>query len=112
MNIQVRGLGTEIGGSSPLYVVDGFPIVELDQPSTTNERMDAGTQSVLNFINPADIESIEVLKDASATAIYGSRAANGVVLITTKRGKEAVLLSLIRVLILFSNIPTITMSII
>lgn len=88
LNIQVRGLGTEIGGSSPLYVVDGFPIVELDQPSTTNERMDAGTQSVLNFINPADIESIEVLKDASATAIYGSRAANGVVLITTKRGKE------------------------
>ena len=69
--------------------MDGFPITELEQPSTTNERMVAGTQSVLNFINPADIESIEVLKDASATAIYGSRAANGVVLITTKRGKEA-----------------------
>ena len=85
LDIRVRGEGSINGSKTPLYVVDGFPITELEQPSTTNERMVAGTQSVLNFINPADIESIEVLKDASATAIYGSRAANGVVLITTKR---------------------------
>ena len=88
LDIRVRGEGSINGSKTPLYVVDGFPITELEQPSTTNERMVAGTQSVLNVINPADIESIEVLKDASATAIYGSRAANGVVLITTKRGKE------------------------
>lgn len=88
LDIRVRGEGSINGSKTPLYVVDGFPITELEQPSTTNERMVAGTQSVLNFINPSDIESIEVLKDASATAIYGSRAANGVVLITTKRGKE------------------------
>ena len=88
LDIRVRGEGSINGSKTPLYVVDGFPITELEQPSTTNERMVAGTQSVLNFINPADIESIGVLKDASATAIYGSRAANGVVLITTKRGKE------------------------
>ena len=50
--------------------------------------MDPGTQGVLNFLNPNDVESIEVLKDASATSIYGARAANGVVIITTKRGKE------------------------
>ena len=86
LDIRVRGEGSINGSKTPLYVVDGFPITELEQPSTTNERMVAGTQSVLNFINPADIESIEVLKEA--TAIYGSRAANGVVLITTKRGKE------------------------
>ena len=88
LDIRVRGEGSINGSKTPLYIVDGFPITELEQPSTTNERMVAGTQSVLNFINPSDIESIEVLKDASATAIYGSRAANGVVLITTKRGKE------------------------
>lgn len=49
---------------------------------------DPGTQGILNFLNPNDVESIEVLKDASATSIYGARAANGVVIITTKRGKE------------------------
>lgn len=88
LDIRVRGEGSINGSKTPLYIVDGFPITELEQPETSNERMVAGTQSVLNFINPSDIESIEVLKDASATAIYGSRAANGVVLITTKRGKE------------------------
>src|SRR5690606_39045758 len=56
--------------------------------SASGGRYQAGTQSILNSFNPNDIESIEVLKDASATAIYGSRAANGVILITTKRGKE------------------------
>lgn len=70
--IRVRGSGSISASSSPLYVVDGYPLGEQN----------------LNSINPSDIESIEVLKDASAAAIYGSRAANGVVLVTTKSGKQ------------------------
>src|SRR5690606_36706304 len=68
--IRIRGTGSVNAGNDPLYVIDGFP--------TGN----------LNTINPNDIESIEILKDASATAIYGSRGSNGVVIVTTKRGKE------------------------
>lgn len=67
--IRVRGTGSVNAGNDPLYVIDGFP-----------------TGSI-NTINPADIESIEILKDASSTAIYGSRGSNGVVIVTTKRGK-------------------------
>ncbi len=78
-SITIRGPGGVRTGSTPLFVVDGLP---LDNSST------GGTTNPLNFINPQDIESIDVLKDASATAIYGSRGANGVVLITTKRGKS------------------------
>lgn len=70
--IRVRGAGSISASSSPLYVVDGYPL---------------GDQN-LNAVNPNDIESIEILKDASAAAIYGSRGANGVVLITTKSGKS------------------------
>ena len=69
--IRVRGVGSISASSSPLYVVDGYPLAEQN----------------LNSVNPSDIESIEVLKDASAAAIYGSRAANGVVLVTTKSGR-------------------------
>ncbi|MCC8423680.1 TonB-dependent receptor [Mucilaginibacter sp. UR6-11] len=91
LDILVRGNGNGNGpvhgSSEPLYVVDGFPISDLTQPST-NGKYDAGTQSVLTSFNPNDIESIEVLKDASATAIYGSRAASGVILITTKHGAD------------------------
>lgn len=75
--ITIRGPGGVRTGSTPLFVVDGLP---LDNSST-------GGGDPLNFINPQDIESIDVLKDASATAIYGSRGANGVVIITTKRGR-------------------------
>lgn len=75
--ITIRGPGSVRTGSTPLFVVDGLP---LDNSST-------GGGDPLNFINPQDIESMDVLKDASATAIYGSRGANGVILITTKRGK-------------------------
>lgn len=71
MSIRIRGINSIQGGNEPLYVIDGFP---------TN-------QSMLLTLNNSDIESIEVLKDASSTAIYGSRGANGVVLITTKQGK-------------------------
>ncbi|TCD00504.1 TonB-dependent receptor [Pedobacter psychroterrae] len=88
VDIQVRGYGSVETGNVPLYVVDGFPISDLQQPPTVGGRYEGGTQSILNSFNPNDIESIEVLKDASATAIYGSRAANGVILITTKRGAE------------------------
>jgi len=86
-NIQIRGAGSINASNDPLIVVDGFPITNLDQPGSGN-RYNGGTQSVLNSFNPNDIESIDVLKDASASAIYGARAANGVILITTKKGKE------------------------
>ena len=91
LDILVRGAGSVNASNAPLYIVDGFPIITPTQPGsneTKGSRTDPGTQSILNFINPNDIASIEVLKDASATAIYGARAANGVVLITTKRGSE------------------------
>ncbi|TPG65940.1 SusC/RagA family TonB-linked outer membrane protein [Hymenobacter nivis] len=76
-SVSVRGI-TSAGNNSPLYVVDGFPL-----PATSD-----GTE--ISTISPNDIESIDILKDASATAIYGLRAANGVVIITTKRGKAGV----------------------
>ncbi|WP_205501775.1 SusC/RagA family TonB-linked outer membrane protein [Rufibacter psychrotolerans] len=86
LDILIRGAGSINASNAPLIVVDGFPISDLQQPGSGG-RYQAGTQSILNSFNPNDIESIEVLKDASATSIYGARAANGVILITTKRGK-------------------------
>lgn len=88
LDILVRGAGSVNAGNDPLYIVDGFPIAKLDQANGGDAKMDPGTQGILNFLNPNDVESIEVLKDASATSIYGARAANGVVIITTKRGKQ------------------------
>jgi TonB-linked SusC/RagA family outer membrane protein len=88
LDILIRGAGSVLASNAPLIVVDGFPITDLQQPETLGGRYQAGTQSILNSFNPNDIESIEVLKDASSTSIYGSRAANGVILITTKRGKD------------------------
>ena len=82
-SIQVRGAGSISAGSEPLYVIDGFPLENVG--ASSNGRFGSGNP--LDNINPNDIEKIEVLKDAAAAAIYGSRAANGVVLITTKRGK-------------------------
>ncbi len=87
LEVLIRGAGSINASNDPLFVVDGFPITDLQQPESGN-RYDGGTQSILNTFNPNDIESIEVLKDASATSIYGARAANGVILITTKRGLE------------------------
>ncbi len=78
-DVIIRGIGSLRSGTQPLYVVDGFL---LDNSST------GLASNPLNFLNPNDIESIDVLKDASAAAVYGSRAANGVVVITTKRGKS------------------------
>ena len=78
-SVRIRGISSA-GNNSPLYVVDGFPL-------PTSDANGNAVENQLNSINPNDIESIDVLKDASATAIYGVRAANGVVIITTKRGK-------------------------
>lgn len=75
LSIRIRGASTIYGSNEPLYVVDGMP-------------MDAGPGGALSGIHVRDIESIAVLKDASATAIYGSRGANGVIIITTKRGRS------------------------
>jgi len=95
--IQIRGqnslrtsMNSSIDGNLPLYVVDGVPLSEITAENTQIAAtvMPSGKISPLNSINPNDIESIEVLKDADATAIYGSRGANGVILITTKKGRS------------------------
>jgi TonB-linked SusC/RagA family outer membrane protein len=90
ITVNIRGMGSLNAGNSPLYVVDGFPIDNSAAVSGAGANFTGmrTERNPLNSINPGDIASIEVLKDASATAIYGSRGANGVVLITTKRGKE------------------------
>ncbi len=97
MTVRVRG-GASLGASNePLYVVDGIPMDT--SPTATNNSLGASgagnatfqARNPLNFLNPNDIESIDILKDASATAIYGARGANGVVLITTKKGKSGLL---------------------
>ncbi len=98
VNILIRGVSSITGGNQPLYVIDGFP-VNISEGSSNMLNFGGSNYSAsnmanstydkinpLNSINPSDIESIEILKDASATAIYGSRGANGVVIITTKRG--------------------------
>lgn len=82
--VQVRGTGSITSGNEPLYVIDGFPLA---QNASNAGSGNYSTGSPLDNINPNDIESIEVLKDAAAAAIYGSRASNGVVLITTKKGQ-------------------------
>ncbi|MBK6266388.1 SusC/RagA family TonB-linked outer membrane protein [Marivirga sp. S37H4] len=91
VNIRIRGTSSVRNGNNPLFVVDGIP---LSGDNTTAGGLDVGSgtsspRNPLNFLNPNDIESIDILKDASATAIYGARGANGVVLITTKSGKGA-----------------------
>ncbi|MBK1440893.1 TonB-dependent receptor [Parapedobacter sp. ISTM3] len=86
MTIRVRGNSSLNSGNNPLFVVDGIPI-ESGSLSSLNGTENFGLNPLAD-INPGDIESIEILKDAASTAIYGSRAANGVVMITTKRGAE------------------------
>ncbi len=85
-NIRIRGTSSVNASSEPLYVIDGMLINSNSGETSIGGRGPA--TNPLATINPSDIESIEILKDASATAIYGSRAANGVILITTKRGKS------------------------
>ncbi|RYF72535.1 MAG: SusC/RagA family TonB-linked outer membrane protein, partial [Cytophagaceae bacterium] len=91
MSVQIRGVTSITGNNDPLYVVDGLPVNDaaaIGSASAGGTTSNPNNRTPLNSLNPSDIESIEILKDASATAIYGSRGANGVVLITTKRGKD------------------------
>ena len=85
-NIRIRGGNSILGGNQPLVVVDGMPI----QTANDQSWISSPELNSLGALNPDDIESIEILKDASATSIYGARGANGVILITTKRGKAGV----------------------
>jgi TonB-linked SusC/RagA family outer membrane protein len=96
--LDIRGRNSLSRGSDPLYVIDGVPVPSgpVNIISNANNKsidglqpnaMNSPTGYILNYLNPADIESVEVLKDADATAIYGSRGGNGVILITTKKGK-------------------------
>ena len=90
INIQIRGTSSIRSNNNPLYVIDGVPLSG-DDVSSGGFDLGAGSSSArnpLSFLNPSDIENISVLKDASAAAIYGARGSNGVVLITTKRGKS------------------------
>lgn len=89
IDIRIRGTSSVRSNNNPLFVVDGVPLAG-DDTAAGGQNIGFGTSGArnpLNFLNPSDIESISVLKDASATAIYGSRGANGVVIITTKSGK-------------------------
>ena len=84
-SVYIRGRASLNSGTQPLYVIDGMPVnSDTDAMSTSHNNM----VDPMSSINPADIESITVLKDAAATAIYGSRAANGVIVVTTKKGSE------------------------
>lgn len=90
MSVQIRGVTSITGNNAPLYVIDGMPVndaVAIGSASTGGATSNPNNRTPLNALNPSDIASMEILKDASATAIYGSRGANGVVLITTKKGK-------------------------
>jgi len=80
--VSIRGTNSILGGTQPLYVLDGIPVAPLSDAAGMGGS--GSTQSSLSFINPNDIDKVEVLKDAAATAIYGARGANGVILITTK----------------------------
>jgi TonB-dependent SusC/RagA subfamily outer membrane receptor len=95
VQIQIRGQGSLSSGTIPLYVIDGVPFTNFNGGSPATDNLNAfgisganGGISPFSMINPNDIERIDILKDADATAIYGSRGANGVVLITTKRGQS------------------------
>lgn len=85
MSVRIRGLTSISGSGQPLYIIDGIPVTTGDFGQIGYSGQQA---SALTDLNPSDIESMSILKDASATAIYGARASNGIVLITTKRGKK------------------------
>lgn len=109
VSVNIRATGSLLSGTAPLYIVDGVPFVS--EPLYTAGGNTVGTlipsygNSPLNMLNPLDIESISVLKDADATAIYGSRGANGVILITTKKGKAGKTLVEVNVSTGMSTVP-------
>lgn len=86
--IRIRGGNSITGGNEPLYVIDGFIVYNDVASNKTGARGSDAALDPLSFLNPSDIESIEILKDVSATAIYGTRGANGVIIITTKKGSH------------------------
>ena len=86
VGISIRGTNSILGGTQPLYVLDGIPISPISDAEGNTTSGNA--QTSMNFINPNDIEKIEILKDAAATAVYGARGANGVVLITSKSANK------------------------
>lgn len=91
MSVRIRGSNSIRSGQEPLYVIDGVPLDNADitpNGGTAAGINESSKKNPISFLNPEDIESIDILKDASSTAIYGARGANGVVLITTKRGKK------------------------
>ncbi|MGO1596344.1 MAG: SusC/RagA family TonB-linked outer membrane protein [Sphingobacterium sp.] len=91
MSVQIRGVTSITGNNAPLYVIDGMPVNDaaaIGSAGVGGATNNPNNRNPLNALNVSDIASIEILKDASATAIYGSRGANGVVLITTKKGQE------------------------
>ncbi len=85
-SIRIRGIGSLNASNEPLYVIDGVPVMSGNAGQLSDYTN--STNNVMNTINPADIESLTILKDAAAASLYGSRAANGVVIITTKKGKS------------------------
>jgi len=95
VKVRIQGQNSVFNGNDPLYVIDGTPYISQllpyanvgDNSVQGNSGLSTPTSNPLNYLNPADIESIDILKDADATAIYGSRAANGAILITTKKGR-------------------------
>ncbi|GGF12144.1 SusC/RagA family TonB-linked outer membrane protein [Flavobacterium limi] len=115
VSVKIRGASSLTGTNEPLYVIDGVPISGDARNSSTSGRNAAGnsnfsnagniTYSPLSLINPSDIESIDILKDASATAIYGSRGANGVIIVTTKSGKKGMGKLAYESSYSFSNLP-------
>ena len=84
--VRIRGIGSMSASSQPLYVIDGVPVSSKNISKVADEDSYGTSVNPLSNLNPNDIESISVLKDASAASLYGSRAANGVVMITTKQG--------------------------
>ncbi len=84
-SIRIRGTSSVMGTNEPLYVIDGIPVIS---GGASSGAMNTPPLNPMALMNPNDVESIEVLKDASATAIYGARGANGVILVTTKRGSK------------------------
>ena len=93
MSVRIRGSNSIRSGQEPLYVVDGIPLDNADitpNGGTAAGINESSNKNPISFLNPEDIESIDILKDASSTAIYGARGANGVVIITTKKGKKGV----------------------
>lgn len=89
ISMQIRGTNSFLGGTEPLYVIDGVPMKTGNSQSSVSfdTDKDVGSQNALSFLDPNDIESIEVLKDGSSIAVYGADGANGVVMITTKKGR-------------------------